>query len=88
MLSFDDPHTGQGSKEHLLELLNDPETHDTYSHLWNETSNEWMEREDVYIKTRKRIGKLTVGYGFRKNFGPELEFGWYENRNGEIEEFV
>ena len=41
---------GMGSLEHLKILLNDPNTHEEYAHLWNTTSTDWAERSDVYIK--------------------------------------
>ena len=67
--------------EHLKILLNDTETHDEYAHLWNETSNSWAERDDVYAKFDEHVGKLTVGFGVDdgKHFGTELGFGWYVN---------
>jgi alpha-galactosidase len=35
----------------------------------------WVERDDVWIKYREAKGKLTVGYGNPRSFGPELGFG-------------
>ena len=81
---------GQGSIEHLRNLLEDPDTHEEYAHLWSDISNDWIEREDVYIKFDDRIGNLKVGYGDvrykgRERFGPELEFGWYVEKIGEFQ---
>ena len=72
---------GMGSLEHLKILLNDPNTHEEYAHLWNTTSTDWAERSDVYIKFDDQIGKLTAGLGAAGpsrggHIGPELEFGW------------
>jgi hypothetical protein len=70
---------GQGSIEHLTKLLQDPDTRDEYIHLWNETSQDWAQRDDVYAKFDSHMGKLTVGYGSPSgegHLGPELEFGW------------
>jgi hypothetical protein len=68
-----------GSVQHLKILLNDTKTHNEYAHLWNETSNSWAERDDVYSKFNEHVGKLTVGFGagHGNHFGAELEFGWY-----------
>ena len=70
---------GMGSVEHLTALVHDPDTKKEYKHLWNKTSSDWAERDDVYITFDGRKGKLTVGYGDTwqvPKFGPELEFGW------------
>jgi hypothetical protein len=71
------PSAGMASIEHLQILLNDTKTHDEYAHLWNETTNSWVERPDVYAKFDDHVGKLTVGFGATGKFGTELEFGWY-----------
>jgi hypothetical protein len=68
---------GKGSIDHLKILMDDAKTHDEYAHLWNETSNSWAERSDVYAKFDDHVGKLTVGFGAPGHFGTELEFGWY-----------
>jgi hypothetical protein len=68
------------SIEHLKTLLNDTKTHGEFSHLWNDTSNSFAQREDVYAKFDDHVGKLTVGFGAPEgggHFGTELEFGWY-----------
>jgi len=69
---------GQGSIEHLEALVADPATAPRYSHLMNETTREWVVRDDVYVRYNswRRMGKLTTGFGFRTHkLGPELEFG-------------
>jgi hypothetical protein len=70
---------GMASIEHLRVLLNNTKTHDEYAHLWNETTQDFVEREDVYAKFDYHVGKLTVGFGAKggTHFGTELEFGWY-----------
>ena len=68
-----------GSIEHLKLLLNNTTTHAEYAHLWNETSQTWAERYDVYAKFDDHVGRLTVGFGAPGgHLGTELEFGWYE----------
>jgi Carbohydrate esterase, sialic acid-specific acetylesterase len=74
---------GQGSMEHLTELLVDDSTRNEYAHLWDETTQTWAERDDVYCKFENHIGKLSAGYGWRdpddtelRSIGPELGFGW------------
>jgi hypothetical protein len=67
------------SIEHMRKLLNDTKTHDEYLPYWNETSQDWAERDDVYCKFDDQLGKLKVGFGEPANgghFGPELGFGW------------
>ena len=68
--------------EHLHQLIDNPETRNDYSHLRNETTKEWIERDDVIIKFDDKVGRLKVGYGDvkedgRQFFGPDIEFGWY-----------
>lgn len=70
---------GMAAIEHLSKLLNDSATHDTYAPLWNETDNDWLEREDVFCKFNEKEGGLKVGFGapgHGGHFGPELGFGW------------
>lgn len=50
-----------------------PATADLFKHWRRE--QQWLERDDVWIKFLERKGKLTVGYGSPKCIGPELEFG-------------
>jgi hypothetical protein len=69
---------GMGSLDHLRLLINDTTTRMEYDHLWNDTSNNWAERDDVYIKFGDQSGKLRAGLGAadEHHIGPELEFGW------------
>ncbi|MEM7392113.1 MAG: sialate O-acetylesterase, partial [Verrucomicrobiota bacterium] len=65
---------GYGSLEHLKLLLDDPKTRPTYDHLRD--GDDWVKRKDVWVKTKKKKGPLTVGFGDRGNFfGPELQLG-------------
>lgn len=50
-----------------------PATAELFKH-WRQ-DNQWIERDDVWIKFLERKGNLTVGYGSPKCIGPELEFG-------------
>jgi hypothetical protein len=51
----------------------DPKTRDQFSHLRRD--NQWIVRDDVFIKFLDRKGKLTTGFGSPNRTGPELEFG-------------
>lgn len=65
---------GKGTIEHLEELVADPATADHYKHL--KKGDDWVERDDVWIKYFDRKGPLTVGYATPANrIGPELGFG-------------
>lgn len=62
------------AKVSLLEYqLGQPATRDLFKHL--QKDGKWLERDDVWIKYLKIKGKLSVGFGGLKTFGPELEFG-------------
>ena len=78
-----------GSIEHMRKLLNDSETHEEYATYWNETSHDWAERDDIFVKFNDHIGYLRVGFGAAEDdrffwpelvldghFGPELGMGW------------
>lgn len=67
---------GMGSIEHMRKLVQQNSTHDEYAPFWNETIQDWMERDDVYCKFNECLGKLKVGFGAPQRFGPELGFGW------------
>jgi Carbohydrate esterase, sialic acid-specific acetylesterase len=80
---------GMGSIEHMRKLLNDTETHEEYATYWNETSHDWAERDDIFVKFNDHIGYLRVGFGAAEDdgffwpelvldghFGPELGMGW------------
>ena len=63
------------AKMSLLEYqASAPNTKELFAHLRH--GDEWVVRDDVWIKFLDRHGKLTVGYGSRNCIGPELEFGW------------
>jgi alpha-galactosidase len=51
----------------------DEKTRDFFAHL--RKGDEWIVRDDVFIKFLDRRGKLTLGYGSPDRTGPELEFG-------------
>ena len=51
----------------------DAKTKDLFAHLRKD--DQWIIREDVFIKFLERKGKLTLGYGSPDRTGPELEFG-------------
>jgi alpha-galactosidase len=51
----------------------DAKTKDLYTHL--RKNDQWIVRDDVFIKFLDRKGKLTLGYGSPDRTGPELEFG-------------
>ena len=51
----------------------DPKTKDLFAHL--RKSDQWIVRDDAFIKFLDRKGPLTVGYGSPGRTGPELEFG-------------
>lgn len=76
---------GRGSIDHLDLLVqnNNNTTRDVSvfrTTLWNETSNKYKVRHDVYIKFGSNHGPLTVnrtaGYANPNDFGPEVMFGW------------
>jgi alpha-galactosidase len=51
----------------------DPKTRDLFTHLRKD--DQWIVREDVFIKFLERKGPLTIGYGSPGRTGAELEFG-------------
>jgi len=51
----------------------DRQTQSLFAHL--RSGDEWIERDDVFIKFLERHGPLTIGYGSRGRTGVELEFG-------------
>ncbi|GKY90997.1 hypothetical protein MPSEU_000072500 [Mayamaea pseudoterrestris] len=74
---------GMGSVKHLHQLIDNKEhgttTPNEYrTNLWNENTNSFWVRDNVYIKNEETVGKLTVapGYAAKNCFGPELMFGW------------
>ncbi|MGJ8696981.1 MAG: sialate O-acetylesterase [Verrucomicrobiaceae bacterium] len=63
------------AKTSLLEYQAGAEnTKGHYAHWRDE--NEWVKRDDVWIKFLGRSGPLTVGFGSPGKTGPELEFGY------------
>ena len=62
------------AKNTLLEhQATDPKTKELFAHL--RKGDEWIVRDDVFIKFLERKGGLTIGYGSRDRTGVELEFG-------------
>lgn len=51
----------------------DEKTKDLFAHLRKD--DQWIVRDDVFIKFLERHGGLTIGYGSRDRTGVELEFG-------------
>lgn len=51
----------------------DPKTKDFFAHL--RSGDDWIERDDVFIKFLERHGPLTLGFGSRNRTGSEFEFG-------------
>ncbi len=51
----------------------DPKTKDLFAHL--RKGDQWMVRDDVFIKFLERKGPLTIGYGSPGRTGIEFEFG-------------
>ncbi|MEZ6141551.1 MAG: sialate O-acetylesterase [Zavarzinella sp.] len=51
----------------------DPKTANLFAHLRKD--DQWIVRDDVYVKFLQRHGGLTIGYGSRDRTGVELEFG-------------
>lgn len=62
------------AKNSLLEYqATAPKTKELFAHLRD--GDQWIEREDAFIKYLGRHGKLTIGYGSPNRTGVELEFG-------------
>lgn len=64
---------GKAHNKLLKYQATDPKTKALFSHLRKD--NQWITRDDVFIKFLNRHGKLTIGYGSPDRTGPELEFG-------------
>ena len=64
---------GKASNELLEHQATDPKTSKLFSHLRKE--DQWIVRDDVFIKYLNRHGGLTIGYGSPNKTGVELEFG-------------
>ncbi len=62
------------AKISLMEYqVGQPQTRELFAHLRDK--DEWIVRDDVWIKFLGRKGNLTVGYGSPDRVGPELDFG-------------
>jgi hypothetical protein len=58
----------------LLEFqAKDPKTKDLFAHLRKD--DQWIVRDDVFVKFLERHGALTIGFGSPGRTGVELEFG-------------
>jgi len=64
---------GQVQRELIDYQASDPKTSDLFKHLRRD--DQWIVRDDVFIKFLERHGGLTVGYGSGTRTGVELEFG-------------
>ena len=64
---------GKAPNALLEHQATDAKTKDLFKHL--RKGDEWVVRDDVFIKFLKRKGPLTIGYGSPNRTGVELEFG-------------
>ncbi len=64
---------GKAPNALLEHQATDPKTKDLFAHL--RQGDEWIVRDDVFIKYLDRKGGLTIGYGSPDRTGVELEFG-------------
>lgn len=64
---------GKAPNKLLEHQATDEKTKEMFAHLRKD--NEWIVRDDVFIKFLGRKGPLTIGYGSRDRTGVELEFG-------------
>jgi hypothetical protein len=64
---------GKAQNSLLESQAKDPKTKDLFAHL--RKNDEWIVRDDVFIKYLDRKGSLTIGYGSPGRTGVELEFG-------------
>lgn len=64
---------GKAPNALLEHQATDPKTKDLFAHL--RKGDEWIVRDDVFIKYLDRKGGLTIGYGSPNRTGVELEFG-------------
>lgn len=70
---------GMASVDHMRKLVNESATRKEFSIYWNTTSQDWAERDDVFVKFDDHVGFLEVGFGAPGrggHFGPELGMGW------------
>ncbi len=64
---------GKAQNKLLEHQATDEKTKALFAHL--RKGDEWIVRDDVFIKFLDRKGGLTIGYGSRDRTGVELEFG-------------
>lgn len=64
---------GKATNELFNHQATAPETRELFAHLRRD--DQWIVRDDVFIKFLDRHGPLTLGYGSPDRTGPELEFG-------------
>ena len=64
---------GKAPNELFEHQAADPKTSKLFAHLRQD--NQWIVRDDVFIKFLDRHGGLTIGYGSPDRTGVELEFG-------------
>lgn len=64
---------GKAANELLERQAIDPKTSDLFAHL--RSGDQWIVRDDAFIKFLDRRGGLTIGYGSPNKTGVELEFG-------------
>ena len=64
---------GKAKNSLLDHQATDPKTADLFKHL--RKGDEWIVRDDAFIKYLGRHGGLTMGYGSPERTGVELEFG-------------
>ena len=64
---------GKAKNSLLDHQATDPKTADLFKHL--RKGDEWIVRDDAFIKYLGRHGGLTIGYGSPGRTGVELEFG-------------
>jgi hypothetical protein len=64
---------GKAKNTLLDHQATDPNTEQLFAHL--RKGDEWIVRDDAFIRFLDRNGGLTIGYGSRDRTGVELEFG-------------
>jgi hypothetical protein len=64
---------GKANNSLLEHQATDAKTKELFGHL--RKGDEWIVRDDVFIKFLDRSGGLTIGYGSPNKTGAELEFG-------------
>ena len=64
---------GKAANSLLEHQAADPKTRELFAHL--RRGDQWIVRDDVFIKFLDRSGGLTIGYGSPGKTGVELEFG-------------